>query len=233
MAAQTVEFTARVTTYVSASSTTDTQIALSSVNTTCSGHIGALLSTMAVDALETACACLGVPAYTTTMTQYITSVVRSTTTSVEGQAPTTTAFLISRVTVTECATPLPLTMTSSTLKIVTTNSTISLAAPTYDAVWGPAPGCADVSAISAQQLDVSVTDDHEAVGMCQEICTQAPHCKGVLVQQMFPDYNGVLPFFECFLNDKYVNATADMFCGEDEGIYGIASAFDACGRGIA
>ena len=71
----------------------------------------------------------------------MTSYIAATTTSFVGLAPTTTAEILDRATVTETTCAPVSTIAVSSTKTITETKTISLAAPTYAPNFGPKAGC--------------------------------------------------------------------------------------------
>lgn len=189
------------------------------------------LSNMDNGTLADACSCIGNAPATTTATEYVTSLIGTTTTSFAGLAPTTTAYFIDRVTCTETETASPVVIPVSTTTTITETSTVSLAAPTFYSVYGPKSGCADTSVGKAQVLDASITDSEKAVSMCKDICKQEPSCSFLYVQQMFTDYGSASPYYECYMNEKELDESNDLQCGKKVGIFGNATGYDACNRG--
>jgi hypothetical protein len=183
--------------------------------------------------LASACSCLNIAAPTEISTVYVTSYVAATTTSFIGLAPTTTAEFIDQATITETVSPSVVTIPVSSVKTVTTTTTISLAAPTYSPNFGPKAGCSNLYAGRAEALANTITEDCEADKACQEICSQEPTCKFLYVQQLFADYGGSTPYYQCYMNDQDLDEKRDLQCGRQEGIWGMARGFDACGRGVA
>ena len=192
-----------------------------------------MLSSFNNATLASACSCLNIAAPTEISTVYVTSYIAATTTSFVGLAPTTTAEFIDRATVTETTCLPDVTIPVSSVKTVTETKTISLAAPTYAPNFGPKAGCSNMYAGRAEALDNKITEDCDADKACQEICSQEPSCKFLYVQQMFSDYGGSTPYFQCYMNDQPLDEKRDLQCGRQEGIYGMARGFDACGRGVA
>lgn len=236
---QTDSFSTTITTYVSSAafiapvkrnhlqrfhrrqaSTCDTSSALS------------CLSSLPGSDLSTACACAGqtVPTASGTIVT-ITTGVPFTTTLNAGLAPTSTVFALARLTYTLTVTSGASTVVISTTTSVTSTSTLSLAAPTFTQVYGPAAGCEDISVRPALQLNSTITGSDAANELCHGWCKQEPQCAFLYVQQMFTDYGTTLPYFMCYGNDHKLNVTADLLCGLAEGIYGTACGFNACGRG--
>ena len=192
-----------------------------------------MLSSFNNATLGSACSCLGIAAPTTTSTVYVTSYIAATTTSFVGLAPTTTAEILDRATVTETTCAPVSTIAVSSTKTITETKTVALAAPTYAPNFGPKAGCSNMYAGRAEALANTITEDCEADKACKEICSQEPSCKFLYVQQMFSDYGGSTPYFQCYMNDQALDEKRDLQCGRQEGIYGTARGFDACGRGIA
>jgi len=182
--------------------------------------------------LATACSCLNIAAPTEISTVYVTSYIAATTTSFIGTAPTTTAEFISKAIVTETVSPSVITIPISSVKTVTQTSTVSLAAPTYYPNFGPKAGCSNLYAGKAEPLPNTITEDCEADKACKEICSQEPTCKFLYVQQLFADYGGSTPYYQCYMNDKDLDEARDLQCGRQEGIWGMARGYDACGRGV-
>lgn len=90
-----------------------------------------------------------------------------------------------------------------------------------------------MNATAAEALPNTITDECEADAACQEICSQQPACKFLYVQRLFGDYGGATPYFQCYMNGEEFDAERDLQCGRQEGIWGMARGFDACGRGVA
>lgn len=166
-------------------------------------------------------------------TVYITSYIAATTTSFVGLAPTTTAEILDQATITVTVTPSAVVIPVSSVKTLTETSTVSLAAPTYTPVFGPEAGCSSLNAGRAEALPNTITEDCEADKACQEICSQEPTCKSLYVQLLFSDYGGSTPYYQCYMGDQDFDEKRDLQCGRQEGIYGTARGFDACGRGVA
>lgn len=183
--------------------------------------------------LANACSCLNIAAPTEISTVYVTSFIAATTTSFVGLAPTTTAEVLAQETITETITPSVVVIPVSSVKTVTETSTISLVAPTYTANFGPKAGCSSLYSGRAEALANTVTEDCEADKACQEICSQEPTCKFLYVQLLFGDYGGSTPYYQCYMNDHDLDEAKDLQCGRQEGIYGLARGYDACGRGVA
>jgi hypothetical protein len=182
--------------------------------------------------LATACACIGITAPTSTITKYVTQVLQSTSASYSsGDAPTTTAYFIDKVTCTETRTPAPVVIPVRTTTTVTETSTVSLIAPTLAHIYGPTAGCADLGVGKAHVLDNSITDQRHALDICKDVCEQEPTCKTLYVQRMFTNYGGATPYYECYMNDHAFVELTDLQCGQNVGIYNTAIAYDACGRG--
>lgn len=191
------------------------------------------MSALNNETLGNACSCLNIPASTTNSTVYVTNLIKATTTSFQGLAPTVTAQFIDRLTITETITPPAAVITVSSTKTRTETSTVSLAAPTYAQIFGPEAGCSNMIAGKAEALDASITEDCEADKACKEICSQEPTCKFLYVQRLFPDYGGASPYYQCYMNAQAFDEKRDLQCGRQEGIWGNARGFDACGRGTA
>jgi hypothetical protein len=183
--------------------------------------------------LANACSCLNIAAPTEISTVYVTSYIAATTTSFIGLAPTTTAEFLDQATITVTVTPSVVVIPVSSVKTITETSTISLAAPTYTPNFGPKAGCSNLYAGQAEALPNTIVEDCEADKACKDICSQEPTCKFLYVQRLFGDYGGSTPYYQCYMNDKDLDETRDLQCGRQEGIWGLARGFDACGRGVA
>lgn len=183
--------------------------------------------------MATACSCLNIAAPTEISTIYVTSFIAATTTSFVGLAPTTTAEFINQVTITVTETPSVVTIPVSSVKTVKETATVSLAAPTYSQNFGPKDGCSFLNAGRAEALANTITEPCEADKACQEICSQEPTCKFLYVQQLFADYGGATPYYQCYMSEKDLDEKRDLMCGREKGQFGTANGFDACGRGVA
>ena len=161
-----------------------------------------------------------------------TDVRSSTTTLFDGPAPTTTILMRVGVTYTETVTLPASTLWISLTTSATSTKTVALAAPTFTQVFGPKAGCIDQMAATAFNLDPSVTDVNNATLECKGLCTQDRLCQHVYVQIMFTDYGTTEPYFECYFNQRRLNVTRDLECGNREGTWGEACGFDAVGRGV-
>ncbi|KAK4985411.1 hypothetical protein LTR66_008183 [Elasticomyces elasticus] len=210
-----------------------------------------LLEGLALDALGTACSCIGeVPITTETDTKTLTVVHY--TTVYAAAVPTTTVVYDEHITFTFTSTiPAPTVLVTKTQN-VTSTGTVSLPAPTYTKIFGPQVGCADVATGPAEPLSPSVTDIEDATQQCQDLCTSAcpflpfkvpreterfltlradqATCAFVYVQYMFPDYVDTTPYYECYFNPSRLDEATDMKCGQSAGIYGSAIGYDASGR---
>jgi hypothetical protein len=176
---------------------------------------------------------LDIAAPTSISTVYVTSYIAATTTSFIGLAPTTTAEFLDQATITVTVTPSVVVIPVSSVKTITETSTISLVAPTYTANFGPKAGCSNLYAGQAEALPNTIVEDCEADKACKDICSQEPTCKFLYVQRLFGDYGGSTPYYQCYMNDKDLDEARDLQCGRQEGIWGVARGFDACGRGVA
>lgn len=192
----------------------------------------AAIAAMETAQRKTACSCLGLGGTsTTTSTQYVTVPIPSTTTTFLGKAPTVTSQFIDRVTITETVTPSAVIIPLSTTTTLTETTTVSFAAPTYTQIYGPKPGCADVSSFKAQLLEAGCDNYEDAVSRCRDICDQEPTCRFLYVQRMFTNYGDAQPHFQCYMNDHELDESKDLQCGKKEGIFGNARGYDVCDRG--
>ena len=191
------------------------------------------MSSLNNQTLANACSCLNIAPATELSTVYVTSYIAATTTSFVGLAPTTTAEILDQATITVTVTPSAAVIPVTSTKTLAETTTISLAAPTYSPVFGPEAGCSSLNAGRAEALPNTIVEDCEADKACQDICSQEPTCKFLYVQRLFGDYGGSTPYYQCYMNEKDFDETRDLQCGRQEGIWGMARGFDACGRGVA
>ncbi|KAK5119874.1 hypothetical protein LTR85_007200 [Meristemomyces frigidus] len=172
-----------------------------------------------LDALATACSCIGNPVSSVTATQ------------AGEEVPATTLLVERDIKYTETVTlPAP-TISLNATTSATTAFNLDLKVPTFTQVFGPTAGCEDIAKGPAQQLDTSITDVQDAIQQCKDACTQISSCAFVYVQHLFTDWGNTTPHFECWFGDHHLDAAADLECGLEVGVWGVANGFDAYGRG--
>jgi len=226
---------ATVTTYVPCSLLPkSTQAAAVAEAATCNADVAlpALAAITSNATLATACSCMGNPVETTTKTEYVEAPpLQTTSISVVGVAATITEYALTLQSVTETVAPETIVKVSS-CTTVTSTATVSLAAPTFTAVFGPKPGCADVAKGPTKALDPKIKTMPAAADKCKALCAQDKGCKHVYVQHMYENWSGKQPHYVCEFNRDFLKPRRDLRCGKKESQFGNARGFDAKGRGV-